>query len=152
MDNQYVIFSLGAEDFGVNIAVVESIIKMQPIVRMPHAPSFVEGVTSLRGKVLPVIDLRRRFELAVRTAEDGSHSRDNRIIVVNINQTEVGMIVDGVSEVLTIPSQQIEPAPALATSVNTSFINGIARLEERLIILLDLARILSTEEEARLPA
>jgi len=145
MENQIVVFELSSEDFGVNIASVESIIKMQPVTKMPHAPGFVEGVTNLRGKVLPVIDLRKRFGLAPRVAD-----KNSRIIVISVGQTEVGMIVDGVSEVLTISDQAIEPAPAIATTVDSTFITGIAKLEERLVILLDLDRVLSIQEQANL--
>ncbi len=91
MDQQVVVFRLGTEDFGVSISSVESIIKMQPITKMPHAPAFVEGVTNLRGKVLPVMDLRTRFGLPSQETD-----KNSRIIIINVNGIEVGMIVDGV--------------------------------------------------------
>lgn len=142
MENQIVVFELGSEHFGVEIAQVESIIKMQPITRLPHVSNFVEGVTNLRGKVLPVIDLRKRFGLASQEANQNS-----RIVVVSLEQTEVGMIVDSVSEVLTVPEGSVEPAPAITSSVDTAFITGIAKLDQRLVILLDLHRILTNEEK-----
>jgi purine-binding chemotaxis protein CheW len=145
MDNQVVVFELGAEQYGVNIETVESIIKMQTITSMPHAPSFVQGVTNLRGKVLPVIDLRLRFGMAPKAAAKGS-----RIIVIGVNATEIGMIVDGVSAVLTIPDQAVEPPPPITTTVDSNFITGIAKLDDRMVILLDLDRILSLEEQADL--
>jgi purine-binding chemotaxis protein CheW len=145
MENQIVIFELGTEHFGVEIARVESIIKMQPITQLPHVPEFVEGVTNLRGKVLPVIDLRKRFGLPSQEAD-----KNSRIIVVSLEQTEVGMIVDQVSEVLTVPEGAVEPAPAIATTVDSAFITGIAKLDQRLVILLDLHRILTTEEKLSL--
>ena len=154
MENQIVIFALGSEFFGADIAKVESIIKIQPITQLPHAPSFVEGVTNLRGKVLPVIDLRKRFGLPAQQAD-----KNSRIIVVSVDQTEVGMIVDEVSEVLTVPAGAVETAPAIAATVNSAFIKGIAKLgkngesagqAERLVILLDLAQVLSTKEQAQL--
>lgn len=156
MENQIVIFELGSEHFGADIAKVESIIKIQPITQLPHAPSFVEGVTNLRGKVLPVIDLRKRFGLPAQEAD-----KNSRIIVVSVDQTEVGMIVDEVSEVLTVPEGSVEAAPTIATTVDSSFIKGIAKLGvsgsagqqvERLVILLDLAQVLSSKEQAELPA
>jgi purine-binding chemotaxis protein CheW len=94
MENQIVVFEIGSEDFGVEISSVESIIKMQPVTRLPHTPEFVEGVTNLRGKVLPVIDLRKRFGLPPKEAD-----KNSRIIVVSLGETETGMIVDAVSEV-----------------------------------------------------
>jgi purine-binding chemotaxis protein CheW len=145
MENQIVVFELGSELYGMDIAAVESIIKMQTITRLPHSPEFVEGVTNLRGKVLPVIDLRRRFGLPPQ-----EFNKNSRIIVISVNRTEVGMIVDGVSEVLTVPDQAVEPAPAIATTVNSVFITGIAKIDERLVILLDLERVLSAQEQESL--
>ena len=141
MENQIVVFELGSEHFGIEIAKVESIIKMQAITLLPHVPSFVEGVTNLRGKVLPVIDLRKRFGLLAKEADKSS-----RVIVVNIEQTEVGMIVDGVSEVLTIPEGAVDAAPAITSTVDSAFITGIAKLDRRLVILLDLNWVLRSEE------
>jgi purine-binding chemotaxis protein CheW len=156
MENQIVIFELSPEYFGADIANVESIIKMQAITKLPHTPEFVEGVTNLRGKVLPIIDLRKRFGLSPRETD-----KNSRIIVVSVEQNEVGMIVDEVSEVVTIPEGIVEVAPAIATGVDTGFIKGIAKLGanggtaeqvDRLVILLDLAEVLSTKEQAELPA
>lgn len=145
METQIVVFELGSEHFGVEIASVESIIKMQPITQLPHVSSFVEGVTNLRGKVLPVIDLRKRFGLAPQETD-----KNSRIIVVSLDQTEVGMIVDEVSEVLTVPAGVVEPVPAITSTVDSSFITGIAKLNQRLVILLDLHSILANEEKLSL--
>ena len=112
MENQIVVFELGSEYFGVDIAKVESIIKMQPITQLPHTLEFVEGVTNLRGKVLPVIDLRKRFALESREAD-----KNSRIIVVCVEQIEIGMVVDAVSEVMTISEQAVEAAPAITTTI-----------------------------------
>jgi purine-binding chemotaxis protein CheW len=142
MENQIVVFELAGEQYGVGIAAVESIIKVQPITSLPHAPDFVEGVTNLRGKVLPVIDLRKRFGLPPRTV-----GKDSRIIVVSVEPNEVGMIVDGVSEVLTMPENAVEATPEIAATVNSAFITGIAKFDDRLVILLDLVRILSPQEQ-----
>ena len=146
METQIVVFELGSENFGVEIASVESIIKMQPITQLPHVSSFVEGVTNLRGKVLPVIDLRKRFGLVPQETD-----KNSRIIVVSLDQTEVGMIVDEVSEVLTVPAGVVEPVPAITSTVDSSFITGIAKLNQRLVILLDLHSILANEEKLSLP-
>ena len=143
MENQIVVFELSSEHFGVEIARVESIIKMQPITQMPHVPAFVEGVTNLRGKVLPVIDLRKRFGLPPQEVD-----KNSRIIVVSVDQTEVGMIVDGVSEVISVPEDAVEATPAITSSVDSAFITGIAKLDNRLVILLDLARVLSAKEQS----
>lgn len=152
MENQIVVFELGSEYYGVNIAGVQSIIKLQPITQLPHAPGFVEGVTNLRGNVLPVIDLRKRFSLTARATD-----KHSRIMVVSIDQTEVGMIVDGVSEVLTVSEQSVESAPTITTTIDSSFIAGIAKLDglegdQRLVILLDLEKIFSSQEQGMIKA
>ncbi len=145
MENQLVVFDLANEHYGVDIGAVESIIKLQPITAVPHAPAFVEGVTNLRGTVLPVIDLRKRFGLP---AEDPT--RDTRIVVVEIEGETVGMVVDAVIEVLRVPEGAVEPPSPLITTVDSTFITGIARVDERLVILLDLGKVLSPNEKADL--
>ena len=147
MERQLVVFELGEENFGVDISSVESIIKMQELTKVPHAPGFVEGVTNLRGIVLPVLDLRKRFSMP-----KADESKDTRIVVTNVEGIKVGMIVDSVSEVLTIPDSVIEPTPPMISSVDTAFITGIAKLDNRLVILLDLTRVLSTKEQTSLQA
>jgi purine-binding chemotaxis protein CheW len=145
MEDQLVVFMLAKEHYGVRIAVVESIIKLQPITAVPCSPAFVEGVTNLRGRVLPVIDLRKRFNLP---AEEST--KDTRIVVVEMSGTLVGMIVDAVSEVLRVPAESVEPPSPIMTTVDSAFITGIAKVGERLIILLDLEKVLSPEEKADL--
>lgn len=145
MEHQLVVFELGREHYGVDISAVESIIKMQAITVVPHTPSFVEGVTNLRGSVLPVIDLRKRFGLALDDI-----SKNSRIVVIALGKTKVGMIVDAVSEVLRIPEDAIEPPPPMVTSVDTTFITGIAKVEDKLVILLELSRVLSLQEATAL--
>ena len=145
MEKQLVVFELANEYYGVDISAVESIIKLQPITVVPHAPNFVKGVTNLRGKVMPVIELHERFGLA-----SVEPTKDSRIVVVSVGSTEAGLIVDGVSEVLTIQDQNVEPAPHMTTTADSGFITGIAMLDQRLIILLDLAKILSLQEQDKL--
>jgi purine-binding chemotaxis protein CheW len=145
MEQQLVVFELANEHYGVEISSVESIIKMQEITRIPHSPAFVEGITNLRGLVLPVIDLRKRFGLESQEA-----SRDSRIMVVALGTFKVGMIVDGVSEVLRVASESIEPPPSMTTTSRTNFITGIAKLNDVLVILLDMSKILTTDEQVEL--
>jgi len=147
MENQFVVFNLSNEHYGVSIAAVESIIKLQPITAVPCAPVFVEGVTNLRGKVLPVTDLRKRFGLPL-----AEPTKDTRIIVVEMNGNIVGMVVDAVSEVLRVPAEAVEPPSPIVTTVDSAFIMGIAKVGERLIILLDLEKVLSPQEKADLQA
>jgi len=147
MEQQLVIFELGVENFGVDIGTVEGIIKMQELTRVPHAPGFVEGVTNLRGSVLPVVDLRKRFGMPTCEA-----TRETRIVVINIDGVKVGMVVDSVSEVLTIDDKSVEPTPPMVTTLDSAFIIGIAKLDGRLVILLDLEKVLSSGEKAKLEA
>lgn len=147
MEQQLVVFELANEFYGINIALVESIIKVQAITQLPQTPNYVKGVTNLRGSVLPVIDLRTRF--ALETKED---TRQTRIIIVTMGTVKVGVVVDGVSEVLRISDESIEPLPPLVNSVDSAFLKGIVRLENRLIILLELSKVLNLEEQKSLEA
>jgi purine-binding chemotaxis protein CheW len=132
-----VVFLLAGEAFGIGIHMVESIIKKQAITKVPHAEKFILGVTNLRGTVVPVVDLRQRFALETTEA-----TKDTRIIVLNTESGKNGIVVDEVMEVLRIPKSAIAPTPTITTTVNSAFIKGIARTEERLIILLDVNSIL----------
>jgi purine-binding chemotaxis protein CheW len=142
MENQLVVFDLAKEHYGVDIGAVEGIIKMQEITAVPRAPHFVEGVTNLRGEVLPVIDLCKRFGLS-----PGADTKETRIVVIDTHGTKVGMIVDVVSEVLRVSEEAIEPLASIATTVDSALIRGIAKVDDRLIILLDLDKVLSAEEQ-----
>jgi purine-binding chemotaxis protein CheW len=145
MEQQLVVFDVAGESYGINIAAVESIIKMQNITKLPHAKEFIKGVTNLRGSVLPVIDLRTRFGL-----ETQPETKQTRIIIVTMNKLKVGAVVDGVSEVLSVPDDAIEAIPVTVSSVNSAFLKGIVRMENRLIILLDLGKVLDFEEQQAL--
>ena len=147
MEQQLVIFEMGEEHFGVDIATVESIIKMQPLTKVPYSPSFVEGVTNLRGVVVPVIDLRKRFSMA-----ETQHTRETRIVITNLEGIKVGMVVDSVSEVLTVSTDIIDPTPAMVSSVEAEFVSGIARFEDHLVVLLDLEKVLTLKEQKALRA
>ena len=144
---QLVTFSIGEEEFGVNILKVQEIIRTMEITKVPRAPAFVEGVINLRGKVIPIIDLRRRFGLTSKQED-----KDTRIIVIEINSIIVGFVVDAVSEVLRIPASTVEPPPPVVAGVESDYINGVGKLKERLLIMLDLDRLLSTEDMEMLSA
>ncbi len=138
---QLVTFSIGEEEFGVNILKVQEIIRTMDITKVPRAPDFVEGVINLRGKVIPIIDLRSRFGLSSKPED-----KDTRIIVIEINNIIVGFVVDAVSEVLRIPAGTVEPPPPVVAGVDSDYISGVGKLKERLLIMLDLDRLLSTED------
>lgn len=141
-EEQVVVFELGREAYGVDIAKVHEIIRMQTITTVPRAPQFVEGVINLRGKVIPVVDLRRRLGQPAAEA-----TRATRIVVVDIGVHTVGMIVDAVSEVLRVPAGAVEPPSSLVTTVDSEYLRGIAKLDDRLIILLDLEKVLTRSEQ-----
>ncbi|MDY7000335.1 MAG: chemotaxis protein CheW [Thermodesulfobacteriota bacterium] len=142
---QLVTFSIGEEEFGVDILKVQEIIRIMEITKVPKAPPFVEGVINLRGNVIPVIDLRKRFGLETR-----EHDSQTRIIVIEINKMIVGFVVDSVSEVLRIPENTVEPPPPVVSGLESEYISGVGKLEDRLLIMLDLDRLLSSEEQEEL--
>lgn len=144
-EKQFVVFQLGKETYGVEISKVWEIITMQPITQVPHTAEFIEGIINLRGRVIPVIDLRKRFELA---HED--FTRATRIVVIEISSNTLGMIVDGVSEVLRISSDIVEPPPPAITNIDADYLQGVAKLEDRLIILLNLDKVLTRQERMEL--
>jgi len=143
---QIIVFRLGDEEFGVDILQVREIEKLdQEITRVPKAPPFVEGVFNLRGEVVPVVDLRKRFGLTVRPL-----GYETRVIIVEIEDNLVGMMVDSVTEVMRIKISAIEAAPRITKGVDAYFLNGVAKIDGRLIILLNLERALSAEEAKEL--
>ena len=145
-DLQIVGFRIGRETFGLPISLVHEIVRPPEITNVPHAPEYVEGVMNLRGRIVPVIDLRRRFGGAAI-----ENSRKNRVLVVDVESRAVGLMVDSASEVLKISDAQIEPPPNVLTEAATSYVTGVAKYQGRLIILVDLKRILQSGQ-LRLPA
>ncbi len=138
---QLVTFSIGEEEFGVDILKVQEIIRTMEITKVPRAQDFVEGVINLRGKVIPIIDLRRRFGL-----DSKPHDKHTRIIVIEINNMIVGFVVDSVSEVLRIPASTVEPPPPVVAGLESEYISGVGKLHDRLLILLDLDKLLSSDD------
>ena len=138
---QYVLFHLDRELYGVPIAQVQEIVARQRITTVPGAPDFVEGVTNLRGQVIPVINLAKRLDLP----PDEDYAK-HRIIVVELPSGKVGMDVHGVDEVASLPSNLIEPPGSLAMGISAHYISGLARRDEGVIVLLDLEAVLSPEE------
>jgi len=142
---QLVTFSISDEEFGVDILKVQEIIRTMEISKVPRAPDFVEGVINLRGKVIPIIDLRRRFGLAHKL-----HDKNTRIIVIEMTDVIVGFVVDAVSEVLRIPASTVEPPPPVVAGMDSEYISGVGKLEDSLLILLDLDKLLSGDDMALL--
>ncbi len=138
---QLVTFTLENEEYGVDILKVQEINRMTEITRVPNSAAYVEGVINLRGKVIPVINLRKRFGLTEVHTDESS-----RVIIMDIRGVTMGLVVDSVSEVLRIPSGIVEPTPPMASDINTEFIKGVAKLEDRLIILLDIDKLIGKTE------
>ena len=139
---QLVVFKIGKEDFGVPINQVREIVRLVPITPVPRAPQFIEGVVNLRGQILAVIDLAKRLNLASAPRSDKT-----RIIVVEVEDNTVGMIVDEVAEVLRLSTESIDSTPELITTeVHQKYLKGVGKLGERLLILIELAEVLSHEE------
>jgi purine-binding chemotaxis protein CheW len=138
-DEQVVVLEVAGASYAVNIGAIAEIIPRPNIVTVPRAPMFVEGIIDLRGRVIPVVDLRGRLGLTLEGAA-------NRVVVAEVRGQTIGMIVDGVTEVLRLPSGSVEPPPKAATGPDSAFLRGIARLEGRLILLLDLDLVLDGGE------
>ena len=139
---QLVSFMIGNEEFGVNILYIQEINRMLQITKVPNAPSFVDGVVNLRGRVIPVLDLRSKLGM-----ERKQHDKNTRIVVVEVAGRTVGFIVDAVKEVLRIPTSITEAPPDIVAGVNSEFIMAVGKLEDRLITLIDLEKILSSSEK-----
>ncbi|MBP7460565.1 MAG: chemotaxis protein CheW [Candidatus Delongbacteria bacterium] len=135
-------FHIGSEEFAIDITMVHEIFKLVDITLVPKAPYYVEGVINLRGRVIPIINIRKRLGLPVR-----SYDKDTKIVVVEINKKILGFIVDAVSEVIEISSTTIEPPPSIMGEVDSEFISGVGKLNDRLLVLLDLEKVLTQKNK-----
>ncbi|MBC7197101.1 MAG: purine-binding chemotaxis protein CheW [Deferribacterales bacterium] len=139
---QYVTFSLNKEKYGIDIMGVDEILKVTEITPIPKAPDFIEGIINIRGKVLPVVDLKKKLSLGEITETEKA-----RIIVTNINGKKLGFLVDEVFEVLRIEEKLIDDAPALTVDLDSNYIEGVAKTDKGMIILLDIKKIFSPYEQ-----
>jgi len=146
---KYLTFDLAGEEYGIEILKVQEIIGLMPVTRVPRTPDFIRGVINLRGKVIPVVDLRLKFGMDI--AED---TRRTSIVVVQVSRENhlviMGLIVDDVSEGIDIEGQNIEAAPEFGANVNTDFIKGVGKVNQKVVILLDVDKMMSTGEVAML--
>jgi purine-binding chemotaxis protein CheW len=142
---QLVTFKVGGEEFGLDVFQVHEILRYQLPTTVPRAPKFVEGVLDVRGTLVPIVDLRRRFETRQAPADD-----DTRIVVVDHAAERLGLVVDSVTEVLRAPETAVAPPPSYIRGLAAEYLRGIVRLGERLVILLELDKILSSEERIAL--
>ena len=142
---QLVGFNLGEEEFGVDILKVQEINRMVEITKVPQSPDFVEGVINLRGEIIPVIDLRKRFGIPER-----DYDKQTRIIVAEIGESTIGFVVDAVSEVIRINSNTVEQPPQIVTGQQADYIQGVGKLDDRLLMLLDIDKVLTQSEISHL--
>lgn len=140
-DNQYVTFIIADENYGVEVLKVQEIIGMTEIVFVPNSPDFMKGVINLRGSVVPVVDMRKRFHM-----DERPYDMFTVIIIVEIKKMLVGMIVDSVSDVVGIPESGIHETPHFTAKIDTQFIAGIGQVTDKLVILLDIDQIFSADE------
>lgn len=138
---QIVVFQIGKELYGADIAVVLEVSPLLRVTKVPRTPSYVEGVTNLRGRVIPVVDLRKRLGLPPIP-----YTKSTRIAVAEIDGGKIGMIVDAVVEVLRVPASAVEPPSPMFSKIDNENVLGVGKVDDRLIILLDLARVLARED------
>ncbi len=141
VEGKFLTFILGDEIYGIEILKAREIIGLMDITTVPQTPEYMKGVINLRGKVIPVIDLRLKFSLP-----EEEHTQETCVIVVEVNDTSIGLIVDRVSEVSDISGEEIENAPGFGQGIDTSFITGLGKVKDKIIILLDIETVLSSEE------
>lgn len=140
---QYVVFRLGQERFCVDIGNVSAITEYRDITSVPNSPTYIEGVVNLRGDIIPVVNLKRRFNI-----DDTTVSDDTRIVNINFNGNDIGFLVDEASQVLRIDKDMIEPAPEIIKGKGSAYISGIAKIDDRIAIVLDLEHIFNDDERA----
>ncbi|WP_128894221.1 chemotaxis protein CheW [Longirhabdus pacifica] len=142
MEVKVVVFALGSERYGVEVEKINTIERMMPMTRVPKTPAFVKGVINLRGVVTPVIDLRERFALAMKEYDENS-----RIIIVSVEEMEVGLIVDSANDVIEINEEEIEDPPEVVGGIKAKYLRGVAKLQDdQLLIMLNLHEVLNREE------
>ncbi|MDR5880451.1 chemotaxis protein CheW [Caballeronia sp. LZ032] len=141
--NEFLIFSLGQEQYGIDILKVQELRGYDAVTRVANAPVFIKGVINLRGVIVPIADMRLKFEL-----ESAVYDDQTVVVVLNVAGRVVGIVVDGVSDVQTLTSDQIRPAPAFNSTVNTDYITGIGTIDDRMLILMDIEKLITSEEMA----
>ena len=140
-EGKYLTFVLGSEEYGIEIIKVREIIGIMDITTVPQTPDYMKGVINLRGKVIPIIDLRLKFSM-----QEEEHTQETCVIVVEVNNTQIGIVVDSVSEVQDINGSEIEEPPDLGQGIDTNFIIGMGKVKEKIIILLDIEKVLTSED------
>ncbi|QLK60837.1 chemotaxis protein CheW [Enterobacteriaceae bacterium Kacie_13] len=140
---EFLIFTLGDEEYGIDILKVQEIRGYDQVTRIANTPAFIKGVTNLRGVIVPILDLRVKF-----AQENVIYNENTVVIVLNFENRVVGIVVDGVSDVLSLTQDQIRPAPEFAVTMSTEYLTGLGSLGDRMLILVDIEKLLSSEEMA----
>lgn len=139
--NEYLTFTLGQEEYGIDILKVQEIRGYDAVTKIANTPEFIKGVINLRGTIVPIIDMRIKFKLG-----NVEYDQFTVVIILNIANRVVGMVVDGVSDVIALPSEQIKPAPEFGATLDTQYILGLATVEERMIIVIDIERLMTSQD------
>ncbi|MBF8178128.1 MAG: chemotaxis protein CheW [Burkholderiaceae bacterium] len=138
---EYLAFTLGQEEYGVSIQKVQELRGYDAVTQIANAPEFIKGVVNLRGIIVPIIDMRIKFNLGTPT-----YDQFTVVVILNINNRVVGMVVDSVSDVITLTPEQIKPAPEMGGAVDTNYLVGLGTVDERMLILVDIDRLMSSNE------
>ncbi|EPB0973939.1 chemotaxis protein CheW [Escherichia coli] len=142
---EFLVFTLGDEEYGIDILKVQEIRGYDQVTRIANTPEFIKGVTNLRGVIVPIVDLRIKFSQV-----DVDYNDNTVVIVLNLGQRVVGIVVDGVSDVLSLTAEQIRPAPEFAVTLSTEYLTGLGALGDRMLILVNIEKLLNSEEMALL--
>ncbi|SDN37509.1 chemotaxis protein CheW [Vreelandella arcis] len=142
-NSEFLVFSLGEEEYAIDILKVQEIRGYENVTRIANAPDFIKGVTNLRGVIVPIVDLRIKFHL-----ENVEYGGQTVVIVVNVADRVVGIVVDGVSDVMTLTPDQIKPAPEFGVTLSSDFLSGLGSLEDRMLVIVDIDKLLTSEEMA----
>lgn len=142
-NREFLVFSLGDEEYAIDILKVQEIRGYENVTRIANAPDFIKGVTNLRGVIVPIVDLRIKFHL-----ENVEYGGQTVVIVVNVADRVVGIVVDGVSDVMTLTPDQIKPAPEFGVTLSSDFLSGLGSLDDRMLVIVDIDKLLTSEEMA----
>ncbi|WP_104202003.1 chemotaxis protein CheW [Billgrantia saliphila] len=140
-NREFLVFSLGDEEYAVDILKVQEIRGYENVTRIANAPDFIKGVTNLRGVIVPIVDLRIKFHL-----DKVEYGGQTVVIVVNVEDRVVGIVVDGVSDVMTLAPDQIKPAPEFGVTLSSDFLSGLGSLEDRMLVIVDIDKLLTSDE------
>ncbi|MFC5475962.1 chemotaxis protein CheW [Paraherbaspirillum soli] len=140
---KFLVFTLGTEEYGIDILKVQEIRDYEAVTRIAHAPEFIKGVTNLRGIIVPIVDLRIKFRL-----QNIQYNHQTVVIILNIADRVVGILVDGVSDVLTLGHEEIRPAPEFGSTLSAEYLTGLGTVEERMLILIDIEKLMCSEDMA----